>query len=74
MDTKVEALTKAMKSAKAPKAMKLAKAMKAAKAMKSAKVVKKCARWMRDRPFGCSKCRRIPGCTPSCWRARGELC
>ena len=22
------------------------------------------------RPAGCSKCRKVPGCTPSCWKGR----
>lgn len=24
-----------------------------------------------QRPNGCSKCRRVKGCTPSCWKVRG---
>ena len=27
----------------------------------------------RLRPSGCSKCRRRPGCCPSCWRGRGMV-
>jgi hypothetical protein len=26
---------------------------------------------LKSRPDGCSKCRGVPGCTPSCWKARG---
>jgi hypothetical protein len=26
---------------------------------------------LKLRPEGCSKCRRVPGCTNSCWRQRG---
>ena len=28
------------------------------------------AKWLKERPHGCSKCRNSPGCTPSCWRAK----
>lgn len=24
-------------------------------------------------PHGCSKCRKVPGCTPSCWRKKGWM-
>jgi hypothetical protein len=51
--------------AKAPKA-KVAKAVAKAKGR-----VKKPAKWLRERPTGCSKCRHTPGCSASCW-ARGE--
>jgi hypothetical protein len=27
--------------------------------------------WIKACPFGCSKCRNIPGCTRSCYIARG---
>ena len=30
------------------------------------------ASWMRRYPEGCSKCRNVPGCTPSCWKSREE--
>ena len=26
------------------------------------------AKWLKERPNGCPKCRNSPGCTPSCWR------
>jgi hypothetical protein len=26
------------------------------------------------RPEGCGKCRRVPGCTPSCWAGRSKKC
>jgi len=32
---------------------------------------KKPASWLRLRPQGCPKCRDVPGCSPSCWEARG---
>jgi hypothetical protein len=28
--------------------------------------------WIKARPFGCPKCRNIPGCTRSCYIGRGE--
>ena len=27
--------------------------------------------WLKMRPQGCSKCRKVPGCTLSCWIGRG---
>ena len=32
----------------------------------------KLASWLKARPTGCGKCRYIPGCTKSCYLARGE--
>ena len=26
------------------------------------------AKWLKERPYGCPKCRNSSGCTPSCWR------
>jgi hypothetical protein len=31
-------------------------------------------RRLQLRPHGCSKCRRRPGCTPSCWRGIWDRC
>ena len=36
------------------------------------RVVKKSKCWLKARPNGCGKCRYIPGCTKSCYLARGE--
>ena len=33
---------------------------------------KKPAAWIRARPDGCPKCRYCVGCTPSCYKYRGE--
>ena len=46
------------------------KVTKPTKAMK--KVVKKPKSWLKARPTYCAKCRYIPGCTKSCYVARGE--
>ena len=43
--------------------------LKDKRAKKITKVSKKTrAKWLKLRPKGCSKCRRKPGCTPSCWK------
>ena len=34
---------------------------------------KKPASWLKLRPDGCGKCRHVPGCTPSCWKYRGDM-
>ena len=26
----------------------------------------------KQKPEGCSRCRKVPGCTPSCWAKRGR--
>ena len=47
-------------------AKKTANLQKAMKAMKM-----KPRAWLKKAPRGCPKCRHTPGCTLSCWTARG---
>ena len=46
---------------------------KPAAASKKPAAFKKPASWFKLRPDGCGKCRNVPGCTPSCWKYRGDL-
>lgn len=60
------------KKAEVPKAKAKAPAKvplgKVAKSVAKAKTGgKKPAKWLREKPNGCSKCRHTPGCTASCW-------
>ena len=41
------------------------------KAKAKAKPQAKPKAWLKARPNGCSKCRYMAGCTPSCWLGRG---
>ena len=36
------------------------------------RVVNKSKSWLKARPNGCGKCRYVPGCTKSCYLARGQ--
>lgn len=45
----------------------------AAAPMKKPAAASKPASWLRLKPDGCSKCRWVPGCTRSCWAARGKV-
>ena len=49
-------------------AAKVTKKKPAKKTLKKTK--KKPASWVKLRPNGCSTCRYMPGCTPSCWMKR----
>ena len=55
--------------------MKKPAAMKVTKSHKKQDGKSKAPLSMKERlnlkPAGCSKCRGIPGCTPSCWKGRG---
>jgi hypothetical protein len=54
-------------------AMKTKKTKKTKKIKKKTQVRKpKPPAWIKARPKGCSKCRWAPGCTRSCYLARGE--
>ena len=44
-----------------------------AKDIKTGHMATKPDSWNERRPNGCAMCRYVAGCTPSCWKLRGEI-